>query len=103
MNPPDETNIDPDEFLDQWRTLIEEQNRIATTSGPVPAPSEPRPAPVNPKQTKHSLNHRPLWQKVVAGAIFVLLLVPTLSFAHAFKYCIFAKRADCPRFGFCVT
>jgi|GEM_PF-4875444 len=83
MNPPDETNIDPDEFLDQWRTLIEEQNRIATTSGPVPAPSEPRPTPVNPKQTKRSLNHRPLWQKVVAGAIFVLLLVPTLSFAHA--------------------
>ena len=83
MNPPDETNIDPDEFLDQWRTLIEEQNRMATTSGPVPAPSEPRPTPVKPKWTKRSMNHRPLWQKVVAGAIFVLLLIPTLSFTHA--------------------
>ncbi len=89
--PPLEPDQHSDDFLEEWRTLIAEQNQRGRTqvgSDPSPARTRPsdrqgRPGRLRALRAHLHLRDRPLWQKITVGVIAVLILMPTLSLAHA--------------------
>ncbi|NCY17112.1 MAG: hypothetical protein EBX39_10150, partial [Actinobacteria bacterium] len=80
--PPLDPDQDSDDFLDEWRTLIAEQNQRGASRSETPRRGA-RPGRLHALRSHLHLRHRPLWQKVTAGIIAALILMPTLSLAHA--------------------
>ncbi len=84
--PPIEPNQDADEFLDEWRTLIADQNQRSAPRIDANAMRLGRPGRSQRFRSIRShfhLRDRPLWQKITAGVIAALILLPSLSLAHA--------------------
>jgi hypothetical protein len=81
--PPLEPDQDSEEFLDEWRTLIADQNQRGARRDEPSSPQPTHPSRFRSLRGHLRLRDRPAWQKIAAGVLAALILLPTLSLAHA--------------------